>query len=77
LSLIYQKYDLQFTQLITFFAQEFFFEHSDYNSTKVILFNLLFSKGSGQGGADQARPPDKQLLSLLYDALTYNLDLHS
>lgn len=49
-------------QLITVFAQEYFFKSSEYNSTKVLLFNLLYA-----GGEDVS---EKDRYELLYDIIT-------
>lgn len=61
LSILYQKFDLQFTSLITVFAQEFFFRNqigasAEYDAYKVYLFNLLYQKGD-----------EETKLALLYD----------
>ena len=62
LSLLYTKFSFQFTSLITFFSQEFFFTNdlgTEYDALKVYIFNLLYCSGD-----------DKTKLLLLYDILT-------
>ena len=62
LSIIYQKFDFQFTSLITVFAQEFFFRNqlgaADYDATKMYLFNLMYCQGA-----------ESKKLALLYDII--------
>ncbi|CDW80833.1 UNKNOWN [Stylonychia lemnae] len=63
LSILYQKFNIQFTSLITIFAQEFFFKNqigssTEYDAVKMNMFNLLYCEGE-----------DKAKLGLLYDLI--------
>ena len=47
LSIVYSKFDLPFTDLVTIFSQEFFFKNqiglsTEYDTVKMCLFNMLY-----------------------------------
>lgn len=61
--MVYSKFELQFTDLVQIFSQEFFFKSQigagpEYDTVKIYLFNLLYTDGD-----------EKTKLSILYELI--------